>query len=59
VTFKADLLLMVIVPAIMFASGCGDSGSGQAGPIKTVPGQSTIEPERTVTKDQPSPTVPR
>jgi hypothetical protein len=59
VTFKAKLRLMIMIGAVVFAGGCGDSGSGQAGPIKTVSGQSTIEPERTVAKDQPSPTVPR
>jgi hypothetical protein len=55
--FKVSLWLMVL--AIIFASGCGDRGSGHAGPIKTASDQSTIEPERTVAKDQPSPTVPR
>jgi hypothetical protein len=59
VTFKVNLWLMVMLGAVVFAGGCGDSGSGQAGPIKTASGQSTIEQERTVAKDQPSPTVPR
>jgi hypothetical protein len=50
---------LLIVVAIMFASGCRDSGSGQAGPVKTVPGQSTIEPEKSVEKEPPSPPLPR